>query len=155
MTCKSYSEDFLFSYTLGELNQQEENDMKNHLESCSACENQVKEFLSFQEAWNNPVDIQVSDSVMKNVMAEIIPSKIDSYVVPIRKKNALIHFALATAATFFLLYSGIFDQMYQSVGEFTTTFSETTNQVQQASVQGVNWLNVNFNFSQLMYDLKK
>ena len=170
MTCKVYDEEVLFSYTLGELNQEEENRLKNHLEHCSICQNKVEEFFSLHETWEHPDpnSYTISESFVDNIMKEI--STDDSLlersnVVDIKKmnrrdkstgrKNSFLHFALATAATFVLLYSGIFDQMYQSVGHFTTTFSETTNQVQQVSVQGVNWLNVNFNFSQLMYDLKK
>jgi len=169
LICKIYHEEVLFSYTLGELNQEEENRLRNHLEDCSICLSKVEEYFSLQETWEHPDpnSYTISESFVDNIMNEI--STDDSLlersnVVDIKKlnksgkstgkKNAFLHFALATAATFVLLYSGIFDQMYQSVGQFTTTFSETTNQVQQASVQGVSWLHVNFNFSQIMHNIK-
>ena len=145
MKC-SVKEEQLLSYSLNELSRSEKEIVEKHLMTCTHCQNLLEEMREWQQAWMEPTPHAFSDHFVDEIMNQIDETKtseIHKRINHSSKKNrtqSMINVFVALAASFVLIFTGVFSSMGQHVANASNAFNESTQHVQEASGVGLSWL---------------
>lgn len=137
MSCK-ITEDRLMTFMLDELPAREKQNLENHINKCSYCQNQLQALNQLKLIWDNPTHY-LDESFTNNLMTNITTS---NYIKIKRKsyKNELIHFALAATATIALFTTGVFDQYSVVLNKYGANIARGTTEFNLLFIKGSLWL---------------
>jgi len=147
-----YDKEKLLDYSLELLSEQEIKQISHHINSCKECQWKLQEFDLLQQTWNNPDEHTFTSDFVDNII-EKLPAKVHTTInkpktsKPNNKFTSVIHYVMATAATFLLLYTGVFDQMPSYINQYSNQMMEASlqlNQVSEHSFEAINEMDNTF-----------
>ncbi|WP_430509446.1 zf-HC2 domain-containing protein [Gottfriedia solisilvae] len=133
----------LISYQLKELSNKESQLLEQHLESCSACQNELILIGELHEDWMNPTNLELSDEMFEEIMMkteemnkEVIKSEQHSKLHHKKRSNSklvrLVHLSLAAAATFLFFHFQLEKQITKSNQQVVQTIEQTSNLLEKS-----------------------
>lgn len=139
MDCK-ITEDKLLSYTLNELNIEEQLVIENHIADCQRCQLIINEFNELHEAFELPTNLKISEDFSDKLMAELPIKK--TKLVPLQsiKFKTFYNFTLTSAATFLFIYFDFFNILSNFFSPYSPTFINTKNSIFLATINSSMWL---------------
>jgi len=158
MKC-TISEELLLSYSLNELTENEKTIVEKHLVDCEYCRSLLEEVEDLKKAWDEVSPENISENFVDQVMAQInleetvlnltptatvedsIPPKLTKPIRKMNKKQSVMNVFVALAASFVLIFTGVFSSMDQHVAQASNAFTISTQQIQQISGESFTWMN--------------
>ncbi len=128
------------SYQLKELSNKESQLLEQHLESCSACQNELILLGELHEEWMNPTNIELSGELFDEIMMKTEEMKTVQHSKPHHKKHSnsklvrLVHLSLAAAATFLFFHFQLEKQITKSNQQVVQTIEQTSNLLEKSEI---------------------
>ena len=142
---KHLTTDQIISYQLKELSNKESQLLEQHLESCSACQNELILLGELHEEWMNPTNLVLSDGLLDEIMMKTEEIKTEKHSKPHQKTHSnsklvrLVHLSLAAAATFLFFHFQLEKQITKSNQQVVQTIEQTSNLLEKSEKMKLNF----------------
>lgn len=128
----------LISYQLKELSNKESQLLEQHLESCSACQNELILLGELHQEWMNPTNLELSGEMFEEIMMKTEEMKTEQQTKHHHKNQSnsklvrLVHLSLAAAATFLFFHFQLEKQITKSNQQVVQTIEQTSNLLEKS-----------------------